>query len=55
MGKLRSYVTQAGISLRSKLTRWARDVSSNKYGFNSANDLARYMDKNPEAVKELLK
>jgi hypothetical protein len=41
--------------IRSKLTRWAGDASDNRYGFYSANDLARYIDKYPDVVKELLK
>ncbi len=40
--------------LRSKITRWAADNSRNRYGYNTASDLARYMDNHPNDVKEIL-
>ena len=38
--------------LRSKAVRWAGDCSNNRYGLCSANDLKKWMDANPEFIKE---
>jgi hypothetical protein len=40
--------------IRSKITRWARDASNNRYGFHSANDLAKYIDNNPGCLDGLI-
>jgi hypothetical protein len=40
--------------IRSKITRWAGDESNNRYGFHSANDLARYIDKYPNCLTGLI-
>lgn len=56
MLRKRKYLdSEIEIILRSKFTRWARDCSNNRYGSNSANDLAKYMDKNKESLEDLLK
>lgn len=44
---------QIEVIIRSKVTRWAGDNSTNRYGSCSANDLAKYMDKNPQIIKDL--
>lgn len=40
--------------LRSKVTRWARDNSRNQNYYHTAADLARYMDANPNTIKEII-
>jgi len=37
--------------LRSKITRWAADASSQRYGRATANDLMRFMDRHPSDVR----
>ena len=61
MDKLYSYVEKTRIPdcdiesiIRSKITRWARDASNNRYGFHSANDLAKYIDNNPGCLDGLI-
>lgn len=39
--------------LRSKIMRWAGDVSNKPYGRTTALDLARYLDANPQSLPSL--
>lgn len=41
--------------LRSKLTRWAADASSAAHGRATANDLLRFIDRQPDQVTLLLR
>ena len=43
------------IIIRSKATRWAGDMSNNRSGQYSANDLARFMDENLDLIKAALR
>jgi hypothetical protein len=41
--------------LRSKLTRWAADASDAPHGRATANDLLRFIDRQPDQVTDLLR
>ena len=42
--------TQIAAIIRSKFPRWAADASENRYGRNSANDLAKFLDRYPAQI-----